>query len=146
MAECDAGSTLAKSASIESPSLRLRKTALRKLQSYLDFRKRILIVPVSGTISETNAFLTPHPLCSRQTPRTGRPVKRANLSELFGGGETASIQAGLGRRPPISVWSYPMYGGYNGYYYGSPFYYGGSFGFSPSWRDLDDARHHGTSF
>jgi hypothetical protein len=22
-----------------------------------------------------------------------------------------------------------MYGGYNGYYYGSPFYYGGSFGF-----------------
>jgi hypothetical protein len=54
--------------------------------------------------------------------------------------------SGTGSTPTYSARSYPMYGGYNGYYYGSPFYYGGSFGFSPSWRDLDDARHHGTSF
>jgi hypothetical protein len=49
-----------------------------------------------------------------------------------------------GLTPTYSAPSYPTYGGYG--YYGGPSYYGGSYGYSPGWRSLDTANHHGTSF
>jgi hypothetical protein len=51
-----------------------------------------------------------------------------------------------GAAPIYTAPSYPAYGGYYGGYYSSPYYYGGSYGYSPGWRSLDTANHHGTSY
>jgi hypothetical protein len=53
--------------------------------------------------------------------------------------ETSSVAA--------PVYSYPSYPAYGYGFFGSPSYYGGSgFGSAPSWRSLDNANHHGTSW